>query len=1043
MTSRNRRPSIKNGSRKGSANTIDLETSAPRRRRLRLLHRRSNTSKSRTASQAVQELAPGQSINSVPNGNSQNKLWLQALDATLLRLADRDRAYMYKIGFTSAILDRQHLESFMNSLQSSYGKPLASRILHRVSPIMSHIQSFGRIVDIMVQSNPTISALVWGGVRLFIEISIRAVRLHEKILELLEDLFNKLPLFERWCSFFPKKTYPELSDCIRNTCISYFEFLVNAIKFLRRNAIKNMLLTICSCSFETIFEAADRQIRRQTKDLDYQVQAAAIQRAQENHQAIYGILQSHVGVHADKSPLQINVRLLRYTLQCARNDAFFGRQDFLSQLETEFKKGLITANDRRLTSVVLHGLGGFGKSSTALEYIHIHWDTYPVIIWLYADKTDKLDTQFIQIARILGFSMEDTDVTKGRETVLHWITHLDVDWLIVFDNADDVSLLQPYWPSSRHGCIIITSRNSFTGRGEFASEGLKITAFEEDEGADFLLSFLDHLPDLSKADLDAAKLISRHFDGLPLALRQAASFMRHRKCPPCEFLDNYSQCKAEVESMKIPGYTKTVVDVWEMSLSVLPQDSLDMLDLLAVLDPDVIPAGLFRKFGHHSPLSAFLEDDKRYMNARASLADQSLIDVNIIEESISLHRFFQDATFQHLKVQESRLREVFCAVTEMVDHAIPQDDYLSMKHPDIWKAVETYLAHAEKLYIRLRYSPDLPALPTSTLLDIYCKIAGYYYETAQYTLCESTLKDASWIVEHATSPINRRILSQTYYYHGRMCQEVNRTVDAIRDFKKAVELVEEAALTQPALLESTYLAILYENIGMSCTGAEKYDEAEKYLRLCIAIGSKHGAATHVVLGDFMQCLGACYFWRKGPGDLARAEDILQRALLQLCGANNENRGGALYTLGNVFLKQGRYPEALEKHKEVLKLYIDDCGAEHQWVADSLHKVGSILAIADFEGRDLRGAENCLRKCLEIWDAPRNRESEYSAAPRMRTYWRLSQILFARGGRERVQEAKRLCTEVCAFVKERLNITITRDMLNADEVVDRLVFYWNR
>ena len=483
------------------------------------------------------------------------------------------------------------------------------------------------------------------------------------------------------------------------------------------------------------------------------------------------------------------------------------------------------------------------------------------------------------------------------------------------------------------------------------------------------------------------------------------------------------------------------------------------------------------------------------MNARAALAAQSLIDVDVIEETISLHRFFQDATFQHLKVQESRLREVFCAIIEMIDHAIPQDDYLSMKHPEIWKAVETYLAHAEKLYIRLRYSPDLPALPTSKLLDIYCKIAGYeptlrllperslmkhvfyryYYETAQYTLCESTLKDASWIVEHTTSSIDRRILSQTYYYHGRMCQEVNRTGDAIRDFKKAVELVEEATLTQPALLESTYLAILYENIGMSCTGAEKYDEAEKYLRRCIAIGSKYGAATHVVLGDFMQCLGACYFWRKGPGDLALAEDIMQRALLQLCGANNENRGGALYTLGNVFLRQGRYSEALEKHKEVLKLYIDDCGAEHQWVADSLHKVGSILAIADFEGRDLREAEyvahlpllslrlplatgiprvieqglpislhrNCLRKCLEIWDAPRNRESEYSAAPRMRTYWRLSQILFARGGREHVDEAERLCMRACAFVKERLDVTITKDMPNADEVVDRLVFYWNR
>ena len=80
---------------------------------------------------------------------------------------------MYKIGFIGAVVDREHLESFMNSLQSSYGKTFASHILHRVSPIMSHIQSFGRIVDIMVQSNPAISALVWGGVRLFIEVGHR------------------------------------------------------------------------------------------------------------------------------------------------------------------------------------------------------------------------------------------------------------------------------------------------------------------------------------------------------------------------------------------------------------------------------------------------------------------------------------------------------------------------------------------------------------------------------------------------------------------------------------------------------------------------------------------------------------------------------------------------------------------------------------------------------------------------------------------------------------------------------------------------------
>lgn len=140
---------------------------------------------------------------------------------------------------------------------------------------------------------------------------------------------------------------------------------------------------------------------------------------------------------------------------------------------------------------------------------------------------------------------------------------------------------------------------------------------------------------------------------------------------------------------------------------------------------------------------------------------------------------------------------------------------------------------------------------------------------------------------------------------------------------------------------------------MSYTGTNRFDEAEKFLKKAIEIGRKPGPQTHSVMGDFLQCLGACYLWK---GNLAEAEDVLCRALLERCGENNENRGGALYTLGNVYLQQRRYNKALRLHQQVLELYTKDLGNTHHWVADSCHKVGSILAIADFDGKDFVQAE---------------------------------------------------------------------------------------
>lgn len=114
----------------------------------------------------------------------------------------------------------------------------------------------------------------------------------------------------------------------------------------------------------------------------------------------------------------------RFIEHCVRNDSFFGRDNEIKELETILEVGRLSHGNSRLSSVVVHGLGGLGKSSVALEYLYRNYNAYSVIIWLYAEKKDSLDTQFVRLARLLGLPVDSGSINNSGKAVLHWMTHL-------------------------------------------------------------------------------------------------------------------------------------------------------------------------------------------------------------------------------------------------------------------------------------------------------------------------------------------------------------------------------------------------------------------------------------------------------------------------------------------------------------------------------------------------------------------------------------------------------------------------------------------
>src|SRR5258706_1400047 len=85
-----------------------------------------------------------------------------------------------------------------------------------------------------------------------------------------------------------------------------------------------------------------------------------------------------------------------------RNLLFTGREAILGQLHRT-----LTSEDQPIALAqpqAISGLGGIGKTQTAMEYAYRYRDNYQIVLWARADSYDLLVSDFMLIAAILNLS---------------------------------------------------------------------------------------------------------------------------------------------------------------------------------------------------------------------------------------------------------------------------------------------------------------------------------------------------------------------------------------------------------------------------------------------------------------------------------------------------------------------------------------------------------------------------------------------------------------------------------------------------------------
>ena len=140
-----------------------------------------------------------------------------------------------------------------------------------------------------------------------------------------------------------------------------------------------------------------------------------------------------------------------------------GREQELNEIHNAFKSGK--------KKVFLHGFGGIGKSTVALEYAKRFKSEYDfVLFWRYKGSLES----FVNDIDIVNY---DSISFSEKENQLNNL--IDENVLIIIDNLDvtinQYNVLKESLPFKSHACLLITSRTDFSSlQGEYGHVEIEI-----------------------------------------------------------------------------------------------------------------------------------------------------------------------------------------------------------------------------------------------------------------------------------------------------------------------------------------------------------------------------------------------------------------------------------------------------------------------------------------------------------------------------------------------------------------------------------------
>jgi tetratricopeptide (TPR) repeat protein len=611
-----------------------------------------------------------------------------------------------------------------------------------------------------------------------------------------------------------------------------------------------------------------------------------------------------------------------------RNPFFTGREAILHQLHELLGSQQIATLSQ---SYALSGLGGIGKTQTAIEYAYRHANEYSALFWVGADTYERLASDFLTLAELLRLpERQERDQSKVMAAVQRWLSS-HRDWLLIFDNVEDLELVKSVLPVVRSGAVLLTTRLQALG---VTAQTIDLEKMSTEEGVHFplrrakLLTLDASDEQLSAEDQATAREIVTAMDGLPLALDQAGAYIEATRCSLSDYLHLFQNHPIDLlnEREAHADHPVSVAKTFALIFERLQQRNPAAAELLTVcahLSPDAIPEALFHDGAAQlGPTFERLATHPLQFNAALKdLLTYSLIRRDAQTKTISIHRLVQAVLKESLS-EDAKLTEAVRVVRTLA-HLFPSEK----TRTDYWQVCERLLPHAF-VYLTSDKHWDLPEG-----IILMTNVAAYLSNRARFAEAEVLFQRALCTWTHMLGPEHPRV-ADTLHGLATLYRRQGHYEQAKPLFQQAL-LIRERNASPEAGATLNHLALLYCQQG-------NYEQAEPLLQRAVRTWEQALGPEHPEVMSALTNLATLY---RVQGRYEQAEPLLHRAahIWEQTREPEHPLSSPLNNLAELYFEQGKHKEAEALFRRVLDVREQMLGPQHPQIAETLIGLATLLS----------------------------------------------------------------------------------------------------
>jgi len=574
--------------------------------------------------------------------------------------------------------------------------------------------------------------------------------------------------------------------------------------------------------------------------------------------------------------LSLPARAAGVTNLAPRNPHFTGRVDHLAQLGRVFRA--------RAAVAVLQGLGGSGKTQTALEYAQQRQERrrYDIVWWIRAESELTIAEDIAALAPALG--LPDHDDRRRTIAEVHRALR-DRRWLLIFDNAAEARHVRSWIVPGAGHTLVTTRQRTFGGLGP----ALEVGTFTRPESLAYLRSRT------GRDEPRAAELLASELGDLPLALAQAAAAI---DVSLDAYLARFRARRSAATELTagLADYPESVATTWLLQFDQLGPAARDLLRYCAHLDVDDIDLTAVTGGLRPRPAPATVD----------ALVASALVN-RIGPDRLRMHRLVADVTRHELAAAANHAAAM---VVRILHRLFPDQPW----EPATWPACGRLAGHV----LAATCHPGTRIREAGALLN---RQAIYLEYRAEYTLARTVSFRALGIAEDC---------------FGRDHPEVATAVlnlaqlDKLRgDLTAGIALVEDALETFDSGEPRQWTAGLLVMLGNLYADTGRHDRAVETLQRARQMTGQVYPPGHPAIDNVLVNLASAQQAVDPPAALATIRQV------ETIGAPDDPETAILLTVhAQILARLGDRPTATILLRNALKINTMTYGLEHPVTQES-------------------------------------------------------------------------------------------------------------